>query len=359
VKNFDCVIIGGGLAGSFCAYFLAKSGLSSLLIEANQIASGASGNDLGGLMPYVTHPSFVAHDLYNLGFDLTSSIVEHYSSELTSAYFRQAAQFPSNERPKKLFIDDKSGNKNGFVISPEEAESLIGLKPASPVFIYNKTLVISPPELCKLLIAKSSCKVIEKSNVIEFKRINSGLVVITNDNSYSSTNVIICNAFDCVTFPECAFFPIKKVRGQVVSFSPSGELKKIKIPLGYNGYYLPSSIPNKAILGTTYDYSFLSPQPCADRNQKMIDTLKYWIPDCGNQQLNIQDTRVSFRTVSKDRLPIAGKISDGVYLSTAHGSRGLHSAGICAQYVTSLILKQTFKQTVADAVDPMRKTLNS
>ena len=358
MNDFDCTIIGGGIAGSFAAYFLSQAGLSCLLLDSDKIASGASGNHLGSLMPYVTHPSFSAHDLYNIGFDLTSSIVKEYLNELVSAYFSNAVQFPSNQRPKKLFLDDIETKNFGVVVSPCDAASIIGVTPSSPVFIYNNCLVVSPSELCKLLIKKSSAKVIEQSKVLGYTRKNNEFEIITSYKTYNSANVVICNAFESLVFPECAFYSIKKVRGQIVSFQPQNDLARVKVPLGYNGYFLPSRSPSKSVLGTTYDYSFLSTNACPDRNQKMLDNLYKWIPNCGEQKLSIEDTRVSFRTVSKDKLPIAGRISQGVYISIAHGSRGLHSASVCAQYITNLITKQSFRTSVAAAIDPMRKTLN-
>ena len=40
----DVLIIGGGMAGLLCAYFLKKAGISCILVEENQICSGVTGN---------------------------------------------------------------------------------------------------------------------------------------------------------------------------------------------------------------------------------------------------------------------------------------------------------------------------
>ena len=51
----NTVIIGGGIAGCATAYFLAKRGISSTIIENEGIGSGASGYSAGGLNPLVGH----------------------------------------------------------------------------------------------------------------------------------------------------------------------------------------------------------------------------------------------------------------------------------------------------------------
>src|SRR5215471_21860520 len=52
VKNSaDVVIVGGGIAGMTTAYYLAKSGVPSVVVERDAIGSHASGFAYGGLSP--------------------------------------------------------------------------------------------------------------------------------------------------------------------------------------------------------------------------------------------------------------------------------------------------------------------
>lgn len=46
-KTWDAVVIGGGLVGSSVAYQLACDGLRTLLIEQDELSSGASGANFG------------------------------------------------------------------------------------------------------------------------------------------------------------------------------------------------------------------------------------------------------------------------------------------------------------------------
>ena len=50
-RSSDVVIVGGGIAGMTTAYYLAKFGVRSTVIERDAIGSHASGFAYGGLSP--------------------------------------------------------------------------------------------------------------------------------------------------------------------------------------------------------------------------------------------------------------------------------------------------------------------
>jgi len=52
VKPADVVIVGGGIIGCLTAYYLTLLGVQPVIVEADGIASGASGASAGWLTPY-------------------------------------------------------------------------------------------------------------------------------------------------------------------------------------------------------------------------------------------------------------------------------------------------------------------
>src|ERR1044071_9510929 len=50
-RSADVVIVGGGIAGLTTAYYLAKSGVKSVVVERDAVGSHASGCAYGGLSP--------------------------------------------------------------------------------------------------------------------------------------------------------------------------------------------------------------------------------------------------------------------------------------------------------------------
>ena len=48
--NADIVIIGGGIIGTSCAFFLAREGVNVILVERNEIGSGTSSAGEGNIL---------------------------------------------------------------------------------------------------------------------------------------------------------------------------------------------------------------------------------------------------------------------------------------------------------------------
>jgi glycine oxidase len=80
-RSPDVVIVGGGIAGMTTAYYLAKSGVQSVVIERDAIGSHASGFAYGGLSPLsgfgIPGPlADIAQDGMRLHRDLSKSLLE-------------------------------------------------------------------------------------------------------------------------------------------------------------------------------------------------------------------------------------------------------------------------------------------
>lgn len=53
IKKVDVTIVGGGLCGLLCAYFLKEAGVECLLLEGSRIASGTDGTGYIAAWPYI------------------------------------------------------------------------------------------------------------------------------------------------------------------------------------------------------------------------------------------------------------------------------------------------------------------
>src|SRR5712691_10043699 len=80
-SSADVVIVGGGIAGMTTAYYLAKAGVTSVVVERDAIGSHASGFAYGGLSPLsgfgIPGPmAEVAQDGMRLHRELSKSLLE-------------------------------------------------------------------------------------------------------------------------------------------------------------------------------------------------------------------------------------------------------------------------------------------
>jgi D-hydroxyproline dehydrogenase subunit beta len=49
-RSYDVVVVGAGIVGSACAYFLARAGLTVVVVERGTVASGTTGAGEGNIL---------------------------------------------------------------------------------------------------------------------------------------------------------------------------------------------------------------------------------------------------------------------------------------------------------------------
>jgi sarcosine oxidase subunit beta len=59
-RSCDVLVIGGGIAGTACAYYLAGDGADVMLVEARDLNTQASGTNAGSIHLQIQHPEFVS-----------------------------------------------------------------------------------------------------------------------------------------------------------------------------------------------------------------------------------------------------------------------------------------------------------
>jgi glycine/D-amino acid oxidase-like deaminating enzyme len=81
------VVVGGGITGAFCAYFLARLGAEVTLVERDAIASQASGHNAGGLNPL--HGPGIPGAMEGLALESMGLHLEHWDEicELSGSDF--------------------------------------------------------------------------------------------------------------------------------------------------------------------------------------------------------------------------------------------------------------------------------
>jgi len=80
-ESCDVVVIGGGVSGASITYQLAKRGVDVLLLEAAQLARGASGRN-GGLIDGAADPSSPINELYLRASELFPALAEELDTDI-------------------------------------------------------------------------------------------------------------------------------------------------------------------------------------------------------------------------------------------------------------------------------------
>jgi sarcosine oxidase subunit beta len=230
MTDFDVIIIGAGIAGSSAAFHLAEnSSLKILLIDKNNVSSGASGLNAGhisstglgnnpDMQSYLTHgsleifKSFQIDRGYDIEFRQSGSLSVIQTEEQYKFNLRNVLSLKSKDlnvdlisaKQAKSIEPDINDNMEGYIYYPLRAQ-------ADPV----KSTNAFAKEAIKL---GAKLKTNEEVTNILYKNDNT-YEIITKNNQYSSNKLIIATgAWSNKLFQSLELdIPIIPVRGQMWS----------------------------------------------------------------------------------------------------------------------------------------------
>tara|TARA_Y100001934_G_C12369267_1_gene785362 strand:- start:146 stop:1975 length:1830 start_codon:yes stop_codon:yes gene_type:complete len=358
-------IIGAGIAGATCAYELSKAGFDITIFEkAADIASGASGNDLGLINPklmavqspksdfYTTAYLYALNfykalqDIVDIGFDQRGSLHIGTDEKKVEKFHKmiEAANWPQSA----LEIIDSSDKIN---------------------FLNNKkalwmplSAVIEPYKAVKALVnlaVENGAKLELNQDVHDIKLENDAYNIITEQDDFDSFDkVILCNALSAKKIDLVKDLILKPVRGQITKAKSKDNYFKLDQNLCFGGY-LSQLKEDEFILGATYDRGDADDEHRAEDDLSNVDYLTRNFPEL-KDKFDIQTGRAGIRVSSEDYSPYVGGYNgaDGsrIYLSLAHRSHGLTSSPISAKIILNSIMgySKPIDKMAWDCIDPMR-----
>ena len=165
--------------------------------------------------------------------------------------------------------------------------------------------------------------------------------------------VILANSGDAPKLQPVPHLKLRRVRGQL-SYVPAGRLEAPHVVLLRGGMVLPP-VDGVCVVGASYDIDDEDAAPRADSHAGNLARLKEILPHRLEDSSSFEG-RVAFRAVAPDRLPVVGKIAEGVYGAFAYGSRGLVWAALAAELIASELEGEPLpvEGVLADAVAPGR-----
>jgi tRNA 5-methylaminomethyl-2-thiouridine biosynthesis bifunctional protein len=357
----DVVVVGAGLAGATVARSLARHGVFVKVIDCGAIAGAASGNMAGVLY---TTPS--AHPTPQNRF--------YQSSYLHALHWLQRESFPANpshgaldgvlQYPKDARLADKAQAALNSGLWPEQE-----LKPLDQhgAMCFIRGGYLSPPHWCRHLLDHPLIS-LQHQRVEKLHYENARWQVLSADGVIGSADhVVLANSFDAERMAPVAGLRLKKIRGQVSYVRATDSSRHWRQAICHAGYLTPA-IDDLHCVGATFD---LHDQTATERDQDdraNLQELRQHLPEqwlqLGGESAQVASRRVGFRCQSSDFLPVAGAVPEqptGLWMSIAHGSRGLSGTPLCADVLSAAILElpAPVDQEIIDALSPSRFMLRN
>ena len=345
-KGERIAIIGGGLAGTSCAYVLKRHGYEPVIYEAsNELAAGASGNNMGLYNPRFTAQRDEISDFYAPAYAQLIRLAKQAREAVEYTPCGALHLMNAPEKEKRLTSTARKWRWHSDHLShlnSHEASKVAGIPINHDALYLKDSGSISPKKLCHFYAQN-----------IEV-RLNS---TIENINELDYACIIICNASAAQNFKELSFLSLDPVRGQVSEVEAKGMAQKLKCNLLYGGY-LSVSQNGVQTIGSTFEKWIDHDDVMEESHQHNIDTLKKFIPHLDDQEFNVKGGYAGFRTATNDRYPVVGPVpkTSHVYVSAAFGSHGIVGSLAAAHYIADLIRQGplSLPLKVANALMPQR-----
>ena len=369
-------VLGAGLAGAAAARSCALRGAEVEIFDReSELARGASGNVAGIVMPHVAFPQEAMSRWYRSAYASFLSHLRELEIEGASIAGSRCGvvRLATSDRFRRFYNELLQAGGDGPYIEalPEgELSRHAGVTVKGDGFFIPHGGWVSPRDLTDAELSTRLSPMGEgRVGSIVFRggveisslcRIGERWQVLATDGEVLTEvdSVIISLGPETLSLQMTSWLPLESVRGQIITV-PSPKNSQLKSVLCYDGYLIPD-VSGRDVVGATFDHNNSCAEADPEQSAALLRRLSPWTEQPFEHSLEAADSRVSFRAMSRDRLPLVGPLPDlaslaawrppfrneseildcvvpGVYLSVGHGSRGIissHLAGeILAHYI--------------------------
>jgi glycine oxidase len=359
-KHFDVLIIGAGIIGCSTAYYAARAGLRTLVIERGEIAGEASLAGAGMLTPVAetrdqpadlpdTHPAR-AYQLLCLaalrcydGLDLQLkeetgldiglvrrptmrlAVSEEEEETLHGELARQKMLLPGQE-----WLDAKSAR---------EEEPLLASQPelrGASISLYEPN--VSSPQLARAFAAGATvhgASILTGCTVGNLLLEHGRVVGVKTDQGpfYAAHVVLAAGAWAARWHVPTATPPIYPLKGQALSLLPAGELPLRHTISQASGCYLVPKADGSVYVGATVENAGFDKAPTAEGVASLLGRAGRTLPAL--LKARFRHVLVGLRPGSADDLPLLGETASRPRLVLAGGH---YRTGILLSPLTGLII---------------------
>ncbi|AUZ04731.1 tRNA U-34 5-methylaminomethyl-2-thiouridine biosynthesis protein MnmC [Vitreoscilla sp. C1] len=376
------IIIGAGIAGASTAYALAKRGIEVTVLDAAEAASGASGNHQGLLYAKITAADTAQNQLLRLAFPFALSHLQHHFPDKAfwddCGLFQWAFDDKEYQHQQKLLQSHYIAIENWQNCTAQRSS----IWQEQQGLWWPQGAWVSPPLWVQALLQHPNIHVHTHQKVHHFDWQHPQWQVHTNNDCFQASHLIICSGNHSDVFTQTQCLNLRRIRGQV-AYADSHAA--IHIPHAITGqHYLTPAFQNRHTFGASFVFNDEDIQFRVAEHQHNLNGLQQLSPQladvCATQQIQ---GRASIRADSIDHLPILGPLSDAramqhtyaklsqdkhylieakcpyypnLWINTAHGTRGMVTAPICAESLARRLCQETdiLPQPLQDALHPNR-----
>jgi tRNA 5-methylaminomethyl-2-thiouridine biosynthesis bifunctional protein len=368
------LVLGAGLAGSFAAHALARRGVEVTVLDTAGVASGGSGNEQGVLYTRLSrrHSPLVdfalqsyCHALNAYRGMFASNILETgHDGELCGCFHQHGDE--EELRALQPLLGDVADFAQ--VLDAVTANGLLGIEQAAGGFWHPGSGWLHPPAVCRALLDAPGVDLREHCGPLTLVREDGRWQARTKREVIAQAPcAIVATGVATAAMPGLEWLPLQAIRGQTTLLPATDALSRLRAALCHEGYVTPARTGTHCV-GATFDPGDMEPSLRKADHRLNLERLGRAVPGWQDELAALDpqciEGRVGWRCASPDYLPMVGPVPDreafledfaalrrnaktvitgrgrylpGLYLNTAHGSRGLTSTPLAAELLASLV----------------------
>lgn len=349
------LVVGAGIAGATLAHALAIRGMTVTVLEAGEVASGASGNPAAVLFPQLTKRWTPSAAWYFAAYDFMLRQLRRWPNAVYAQPGMLRLPRHAAEETQLRGLNETLGLDPAIVrwVEREVAETIACMAlPGGAAFFPHGTW-LDPAALCKALLQHPNITLHSHRAAQRLQRVGDEWQVETaQGQSFRAAYACVAAAHETTTLLADYRLPLHAVAGQVSELAAASVRTPLSSILCHKGYVIPRT--DRYVLGATYNHDVTDCVVTEANHAANIAEVERFLP--GWVMGTPHAGRMSLRATTPDRLPYVGRLAEGLYVSTGHGSRGMLSAPLAAEMIASKLCAEQVPVTPAlrAAVNPLR-----
>ncbi|SCG84279.1 oxidoreductase, FAD dependent [Proteiniborus sp. DW1] len=367
--NVDVAIIGGGLVGIQCAYFLKKEGLKIAVLEARRIATGTT--------EYTTAKITSQHELiYNkLKIQMGEELARQYAeaNEYAIQEYKKIAEennIQCDYISQSAFVYTMQDNYIQQISDEVKAASSLGIKasyveeipfpmPIKAAVRFDNQAQFHPLKYILALaktIPSNDCHIFEQSRAITLDEGDNYIITTAKGNKVTAKKVIIASHYPFYNKKGMYYSRIYQERSYVLAVKA-----KEKYP---GGMYINAEDPARSLRHQPYENGELI-LVGGDHHKtgQGKDTFKHYetLVSFAKDIFTIEDIPFRWSTqdcMTLDGIPYVGHYASdtpNLYIATGFQKWGMTNSMVSAMLIRDLIVKG--ESPWQDVYNPSRKTI--
>ena len=348
--SLDIAIVGGGIVGAACAYYLSRQGVSSTIIDGEELGTKASGLAYGGLN------SVSGHEIPGLMWELSQ-----YSSDLHANLAKSIREesnidckyrtrdtlslaFASKElrelRTRSRWIE-KDTLLRSRVLRPSEISEI---EPRVNGLVVGGTLIRGTKEvdshnLTQAMARAAGCDHI-RSNVTSMNRSGTRTRLFLEDKIEITARNVVCANGTWIT-------PLLKTIGVELNIPPlKGEILRLETEgppllqsIGWQGNYTTTKTDGLTWAGTTEAQSLYDESTTVQGRLSILSNLRTVLPNLVVSKIVRQTA--CLRPTTADGLPVIGRVEamPNIFIATGAGRKGIHYGPSMGKIIADILMK--------------------